>query len=188
MGGERGLTGDNECAGRFRQGRERRDLGLLGVVRHRVARIGLEQRVGRAVGEERDRVAHEVVARGLLEDGVGGRGRKPDRAAEERAAGDTRGLADLVARDLAVEAPDDGDMLQRIDHVEQGREEAVALGEVDLRGVRARAHGECGIVEAEHGFAAFDVRYQTHDTGRGASPGPARTNIYAFSISGLARA
>ena len=61
----------------------------------------------------------EVVARLRVQDGVGEGGNGTDGAAKNAATDDPCQRADLVARQLPVQIGDTGQMLQRVDEIEQ---------------------------------------------------------------------
>ena len=102
---------------------------LIGVARPLEAQVaGSTSRIASTLvttGKAHQMIA-ESLARGFVQNRVGNGSDQPEHAAEQETTGNSRRVADLVARGFAVERRDHRNVLQRIDGIEQVQEADLA--------------------------------------------------------------
>ena len=104
---------------------------------------------GIRAGDQRERHFAGILAGLLLEGEAEKPGTEPDRAAEQRVAGELRDIARHVSGQTAIDRADNWDVLQRIDGVEQVMEaERAVLARLPRMGSRLHFRWErlCGRV------------------------------------------
>jgi len=151
------------------------------IRRHKMEELvaGFEGDVGEAmnvVASSVDQMQSSSSAMSATADRTNERSGAVAAAAEQAAAEYSRGRADLIAGDLAVQGGDQRDVLQRVDDIEQRREEALALTKTLRRtaGFTGPAVDQTKgrVVIAEHGFGIGAGVDQTHVLDDVASAGP----------------